>query len=76
MTREQIQAVVDRALNNAVANGYGDFLFEEKDVTLGVIAGDMTEHDEEIEEIVLRDLEDDAGKLIPFIEDWMRRQRS
>lgn len=76
MTREQIQAVVDRALDNALANGHRRFLFEDEDVTPFVIAGDMTEHDERIEEIVLTDLDDDAGQLVPFIEDWLRRHRS
>lgn len=73
---ERIQQAVDRALDNAVANGYSQFLLEDAEVTSNVVGFDMVERDPEIESIVVNDLDDDAGKLVPFIEDWKRRQHN
>lgn len=70
MNSEDIQLAVDRALDAAVENGYGEFVQTEMP---NVIAADMSEYDAAIENIVTGSFNSEAIKLVPFIENWQKR---
>jgi hypothetical protein len=68
---DRIQALVNRAQNNAVDNGYKEYVLTENPAALAI---DMVDYDSDIAKLVEEEFFGDEEGLIPYIKVWQVAQ--
>jgi len=68
---DKIQQVVNRSCENAVENGYEEYVKQEKPAALAI---DMVDYDDDIARIVQEEFFGDEEGLIPYIKVWQAAQ--